>query len=491
VEEEDEGDAPLGQQVRLHPAAGGAGIANAEGPTDSAGVAGVQPSPATVEPPTAGSPNGKKHTHRLFNVPKTRLGNSGSTPDGDPPTGGNGPSSRPGLISGIPKTITATLGPDAAAGASWPPPPTGVGRTPRSNSRPSAHATAGQAHAGPTAPDDATPDKLVHRLADNAAVTVGGDVQPRLRPHPRAADTTTQKLAPLPSTATTAPMSVPMQTRPALPHPVATMVSNVLSALGFSRSASNAGGSPTAPMPMLLGVLQLVRRELENIAVNHGSPMAQLTSAQTYVTPTITPGVPSPADQVPTAYGDIGKWMLESDGQISDYGGQLYSGKTLLEPVNVIIVDPTSKNSWQAAIKLNTAMFFAGFPAQPIHSTGFQGIIDATTYGQQPKGLIRGYSDNFFLFPNDHGRIFGPDPVQTSTGYVWSGAFSTEELGLYNGLPTHTYVSSDMARTALAMRLISSGQATYGGMVSLDNSYNTATTTTGDHDGYAVVLILK
>ena len=41
------------------------------------------------------------------------------------------------------------------------------------------------------------------------------------------------------------------------------------------------------------------------------------------------------------------------------------------------------------------------------------------------------------------------------------------------------------------MRLILSGRATYGGMVPLDNSYNTATTTTGDHDGYAVVLVLK
>jgi hypothetical protein len=41
------------------------------------------------------------------------------------------------------------------------------------------------------------------------------------------------------------------------------------------------------------------------------------------------------------------------------------------------------------------------------------------------------------------------------------------------------------------MRLIASGQATYGGMVPLHNAYNTDSTTTGDHDGYAVVVILK
>jgi hypothetical protein len=43
----------------------------------------------------------------------------------------------------------------------------------------------------------------------------------------------------------------------------------------------------------------------------------------------------------------------------------------------------------------------------------------------------------------------------------------------------------------LATRLILSGQATYVGMVALNNAYDTATTTTGDHDGYAVVLQLR
>ena len=55
----------------------------------------------------------------------------------------------------------------------------------------------------------------------------------------------------------------------------------------------------------------------------------------------------------------------------------------------------------------------------------------------------------------------------------------------------HSYVSSNAARSALAAALIASGQATYGGTVDLDNAYNTGTTTTGDHDGKAVVLILK
>lgn len=202
------------------------------------------------------------------------------------------------------------------------------------------------------------------------------------------------------------------------------------------------------------------------------------------------PVAPTPTDRATTQYGDIGKWMIEPSGQISDYGGQLEDGKTLLEPINVVIVDSKSSNAFQAKIRLNRAMRAAGFPAQSIHSGGFRGIIDGKTYRQQPSGLLLGYSDNFFLETNNHGRIFGPAPVATSGGYVWSGAFSQEEWGTYRGRPAHLYVSSNVAREALAGRLVASGRATSAGHVALDNAYTTDTVTTGDHDGKAVVLIL-
>lgn len=258
-------------------------------------------------------------------------------------------------------------------------------------------------------------------------------------------------------------------------------------------SAANTGGAPAVPMPVVQAALQLFDREVERftLGANHFGPTAGTTPIGVNAVPAIAPGVPTPADQVSTVYGDIGKWMLQSNGQISNYGGLPYQGRTVLEPVNVIIVDPTSTSAAEAACKLNTVMFWSGYPAQPIHSTGFQGTIDDVTYGQQPTGLLLGYSDNLFLFPNNHGRIFGPDPVETSAGYVWSGSFSTEQLVIYDLLPRHAYVSSNLARNALAIRLLASGRATYGGMVALDNSYNTATTTTGDHDGYAVVIVLK
>lgn len=203
------------------------------------------------------------------------------------------------------------------------------------------------------------------------------------------------------------------------------------------------------------------------------------------------PQAPSPDDETATEYGDIGKWMLDSGGDIADYGGLPYEGRTVLEAINVVIVDPTSRSSLEATWRLNAAMRRAGFPPRLIHSTGFRGLIDGERYRQQPRGLLVGYSDDFFLLPNNHGRIFGPDPVETASGYVWTGSFSTEEFVFYQGLPRHGYVSSNVARDALAAELIASGRATSGGMVSLGNAYNTDTTTTGDHDGYAVVVTLN
>ncbi|MDZ4233023.1 MAG: hypothetical protein U1C73_04550, partial [Dietzia sp.] len=243
-----------------------------------------------------------------------------------------------------------------------------------------------------------------------------------------------------------------------------------------SRSSRNSGSAAT-PL-VVLDVVQQPRRESPSVAAT--TTFADVDTA-----------VPSPADQAPTEYGNIGKWMLQWNGEIADYGGLPYQGRTVLEPVNVIIVDPTSKSALGATWKLNAAMRRAGFPPRLIHSTGFRGLIDDQRYRQQPRGLLVGYSDDFFLVDNNHGRIFGPDPVETSSGFVWSGAFSTEELVWTGLLPRHGYVSSNMARDALVADLVASGRARLGGTVSLANAYNTDTTTTGDHDGYAVVVILN
>jgi len=254
-----------------------------------------------------------------------------------------------------------------------------------------------------------------------------------------------------------------------------------------STSTTHTGGAPVAPGQVVLGALQLIRREIEG-AASLVKPAAAVTTAQPNA-PAAVPGVPRPTDVAHTVYGDIGAWLLQPNGKIANYGGVKHGGKTVLEPVNVIILDPTSTSSAESAARLDAAMTRAGFPAQPIHSTGFSGIINGASYGQKPTGFLQAFSDNFFLFPNDHGRMFGAAPAANGAGYVWSGAFSTEQLNPANPF-THEYVSSETARAALARRLVASGAATVVGVVPLGNAYDDGTLTTGDHDGYAVVLQL-
>jgi hypothetical protein len=248
---------------------------------------------------------------------------------------------------------------------------------------------------------------------------------------------------------------------------------------------------PTDPLQLL--VFEVVRRFEMTLGLPvAGTPPVVTSDPVIGMNPVSTaPGVPAADDVVQTPYGDIGKWLLEPDGQISDFGGQQLGDQTLLEPINVIIVDPTSATREEAIAKFNAKLGQAGFPAQPIHTTGFQGTIDGVTYGQQPDGILEAYSNNVFLLPDDHARAFGPDPVQTASGFVWTVAASREQIGLLNGvLPTHVYTSYNAARDELASRLILNG-ATLVGIVPLSNAVDSATQTTGDHDGYAIVIQLN
>lgn len=482
--------------------AGGGGLARADGTTDNdtGGGAPAQSSPdhAADEVASADSPTGSSDViTRKPNstaVPKMQ-GLSGGVPTDAQRAAEASPDSLAGLISRIPKQIASVFGVGGVPGANSPTPGKPAPQVSnRSSDRPAIEDQ-------PSTADDAIAT-FAPAATDNHVTALPSGAQPLGVVPSTTADTTPQRRLIASSVTTTAPESTtgfaapaqPARTQaaPLLANPIATVVSGFLSALGFSPTAST-GDTPTAPIPLVLGVLHLIGREIDRIFAYQPPSTASFTSAEAYANanPAIASAPPSPGDEVHTAYGDVGKWMLQSNGQIANYGGQPFEGRTVLEPVNVIIVDPRSKTSAEAAQRLNAAMFWAGFPAQPIHSTGFQGEIDDVTYGQQPTGLLAGFSNNFFLVDNDHGRIFGPDPVETSSGYVWTGAFSRETLVFDNFLPGHAYVSSDVARTALATQLILSGQATFVGMVPLDNAYNTESTTTGDHDGYAVVLRLK
>jgi hypothetical protein len=292
-----------------------------------------------------------------------------------------------------------------------------------------------------------------------------------------------------------APTTVPVLPAAAAPVAPPLQANPVLAALSEVASVVNTLIAPTPGVPPSNPLHLLLFEVIRHIERTFGLPVAgtPIVFTRDPVIGTLpvstAPVVPGPGDVVQTPYGAVGTWLLEPGWQVSDFGGQRFDGRSLLEPINVILVDPTSTTTEQATAKFYADLSRAGFPAQAIHSTGFQGAIDGVTYGQQPTGLLQAFSDDFFLLPDDHARAFGPDPVETASGFVWTVAVSREQMGLYGLFPTHTFVSFDAARDELAHQLVADG-ATLVGIVPLSNAYDGPTATTADHDGYAVVVQL-
>jgi hypothetical protein len=270
------------------------------------------------------------------------------------------------------------------------------------------------------------------------------------------------------------------------PNPVGELVSGFFAVVN-TLIAPDPAVRPANPLQLLL--FEVVRR----IEIQFGLPVVGTTTVSTShpaPPPVSSSGGPDPGDVVQTPYGAIGKWLLQSNGQISNWGGQVLHGKTLLEPINLIIIDPTSTTAQESTDKLTADMSLAGFPAQLAHIGGLEGTVAGATFSQQPTGVLEAFSDNFFLLPDDHARAFGPAPLPDGTGYVWTVAASSETVGFYGLLLTHLYASFDDGRDELADRLALSG-ATMIGVVALGNAYNDATETTGDSDGNAVVVQLN
>lgn len=199
--------------------------------------------------------------------------------------------------------------------------------------------------------------------------------------------------------------------------------------------------------------------------------------------------VPAASDSIETPYGALGKWMLKGS-EIASWIGQKVGGKTLYEPINVIIVDRTATTPEEATARLIAAMTTSTFPARWRHSDGYSGTIDGLTYAQQPPNATnKAFSDANTLLPNNHGRVFGPSPLADG-GFVWTAQFSREKVGFVGIKPTHVYVSFQQARDAVRDNFVAASAGELIGDVDLGNAYSSDSITTGDADGRAVVLEL-
>jgi hypothetical protein len=182
----------------------------------------------------------------------------------------------------------------------------------------------------------------------------------------------------------------------------------------------------------------------------------------------------------------IGKWMIDRDGTIAHWLGEVYEGKRLREPINVILIDTAAKSAEEAKRRLAAAAAAAGYPIRFGHSAGYRGFIGGRLYAQLPDGHADAFSNRIFELSNNHGRLFGPHPM--GNAYVTIGAFSREQVRLFQS-PEHGYASFNRARDDFSQRLDRSTSFKLSSFVSLANAIvGDPWISTGDHDGLAVLL---
>lgn len=188
----------------------------------------------------------------------------------------------------------------------------------------------------------------------------------------------------------------------------------------------------------------------------------------------------------PPGLPSIGKWMLTAQGVPSDWLGEIYQGKVLREPINVIIIDDGAVGPNDAVARLRAAAAQAGYPVRLGHSTGYQAVIGKELYAQLPQGWDDAFSNEVFELSNNHGRIFGP--YRMGPSYVFTAAFSRERVDPFRW-PGHRYASFNQARDDFARRLDLDTAYKASGPVDLGNALeDDPRLTTGDHDGKAAVL---
>lgn len=194
-----------------------------------------------------------------------------------------------------------------------------------------------------------------------------------------------------------------------------------------------------------------------------------------------------------TGLPKIGKWMLDSRGEVAHWLGLSVDGQRLNEPINVILrvkaKSPDDANEKFLGVLDNTPYYIRMW-----HSSGYVAYLGNTPLPQFPPLPNRAISDAIAILPNNHGRAFGP--AYWNGYYYYIAAFSRENVEIIRndaGKPRlmHTYSSFARARDEFARSMCQDGEAKFLGYVPLQNAVtNNPAETTGDHDGQAVFLEL-
>jgi hypothetical protein len=181
----------------------------------------------------------------------------------------------------------------------------------------------------------------------------------------------------------------------------------------------------------------------------------------------------------------IGDWLIDKKCQPAHWLGKKYTGKKLIEPINIIILDKYSKTSKAAIEKLVSECKKIGYENKHGHSSGYWGSIDNVLYPQIPNDKKMAFSNKSYWHANNHGRLIGPKYFNKE--YVFIGAFSRESFKLFR-IVHHGFISFNVARDDFCIKMNKSNVYKIIGAYELKNVLSDNEFTTADHDGKLTVL---
>lgn len=180
---------------------------------------------------------------------------------------------------------------------------------------------------------------------------------------------------------------------------------------------------------------------------------------------------------------EIDLFMIQPDStNYANWLGRKFpDGRSIVEPINLIIIDKISKNHNEAKAQLNAMMSKIGYAPRYGHTSGYFGRMNNKLYPQQPEMANYAFSDYMWAFTNNHSRIFGP--YQKDEYNIWIASVSRE-----SGI-AHDYSSFSEARDTVAKHFELRSNSKILGKINLKNKIDNKSQSTGDHDGFAIIIV--
>ena len=180
--------------------------------------------------------------------------------------------------------------------------------------------------------------------------------------------------------------------------------------------------------------------------------------------------------------GDPGLWVLRGRTR-ADVDGLKVEGRSLREPVNVVLIDLFAKTPQDALLRATAALDAVGLKPSDRYTHGYQAYLSGTFQPEVPAGQV--FARGIGSAREERLRLFGP--WKSGDGYVFLAGIAAQNVTGQG----RTFSDFMVTREATADALSSRTAFKKKGYVDLLSKVDTARETTADHDGCAVVLVAR